>query len=44
MEEMPDNNGFVDNEDDELNIDEEFEEEKNSIMITTLFPSEISDP
>ena len=28
MEEMPDNNGFVNNEDDELNIDEEFEEEE----------------
>ena len=25
---MPDNNGFVDNEDDELNIDKEFEEEE----------------
>ena len=25
---MPDNNGFVNNEDDELNIDEEFEEEE----------------
>jgi hypothetical protein len=28
MEEVPENNGFVDNEDDELNIDEEFEEEE----------------
>ena len=26
MEEVPENNSFVDNEDDELNIDEEFEE------------------
>ena len=26
MEEVPDNNGFVDDEDDEVDIDDEFEE------------------
>jgi hypothetical protein len=28
MEEVPENDGFVDNEDDELKIDEGFEEEE----------------